>query len=146
VSTADARRRFVLVSVVAVLFHVITTVICVLMRWPAQFGGAGDPDNVAGEMWLRGTAIGAPAALTIVFAAATLAARYPGRVGTAGTIVIVLLSLLFIVGGSGEAFGVPSPDVPSVVLILSGVVNVLLSVVTLYFAYRRLVSERNTVR
>jgi hypothetical protein len=58
----------------------------------------------------------------------------------------VLLSLLFIVGGSGEAFGVPSPDVPSVVLILSGVVNVLLSVVTLYFAYRRLVSERNTVR
>jgi hypothetical protein len=52
--------------------------------------------------------------------------------------VIVLTSLLIIIGGSGEAFGVPSPDVPTAVLIFSGVANVLLSLATLYVAYRLL--------
>ncbi|WP_144120101.1 hypothetical protein [Catellatospora sichuanensis] len=116
----------------------VTTVICVALRWPAQFGGAGDPDNVAAEMWLRGTAIGAPVVLTIVLALATLAAASPGRTGTAGTMVIVIVSLMIIIGGSGEAFGVPSPDVPTAVLIFSGAANVLLSIVTLYLAYRLL--------
>jgi hypothetical protein len=129
------RSRFVQLNVAVIAFHIATTVICVASRWPAQFGGAGDPDNVAGEMWLRGTAIGAPVVMTIVLALATLAAARPGRVGTAGTIVIVLVSLLIIVGGSGEAFGIPSPDVPTAVLLFSGVANVVLSLVTLYVAY-----------
>ena len=86
-------------------------------------------------MWLRGTAIGAPVVLTIVLVLATLAAARPGRVGTAGTVAIVLISLLIIVGGSGEAFGIPSPDVPTAVLLFSGVANVVLSLVTLYVAY-----------
>jgi hypothetical protein len=129
------RSRFVQLNVAVIAFHLATTVICVALRWPAQFGGAGDPDNVAAEMWLRGTAIGAPVVLTIVLALATLAAARPGRVGSAGTIVIVLLSLLIIVGGSGETFGIPSPDVPTAVLIFSGVANVVLSLATLYLAY-----------
>jgi hypothetical protein len=130
------RSRFVLLNVAVIAFHIATTVICVaLRRWPAQFGGAGDPDNVAVEMWLRGTAIGAPVVLTLVLALATLAAARPGRVGSAGTIVIVLVSLLIIVGGSGEAFGIPSPDVSTAVLIFSGVASVVLSLATLYVAY-----------
>jgi hypothetical protein len=132
------RSRFVQLNIAVIAFHIVTTVICVALRWPAQFGGAGDPDNVAAEMWLRGTAIGAPVVLTIVLALATLAATRPGRVGTGGTIAIVLLSLLIIVGGSGETFGIPSPDVPTAVLIFSGVANVLLSLATLYLAYRLL--------
>jgi hypothetical protein len=131
----QARSRFVQLNVAVIAFHIATTVICVALRWPAQFGGAGDPDNVAGEMWLRGTAIGAPVVLTIVLALATLAAAKAGRVGSAGTIAIVLMSLLIIVGGSGEAFGIPSPDVPTAVLIFSGVVNVVLSLATLYLAF-----------
>jgi hypothetical protein len=130
------RTRFIQLNVAVVAFHIVTTVICVALRWPAQFGGAGDPDNVAAEMWLRGTAIGAPVILTIVLALATLAAARPGPIGTAGTLVIVLMSLLIIIGGSGEAFGAPSPDVPTAVLIFSGVANVLLSLATLYLAYR----------
>ncbi|HEX6686851.1 MAG TPA: hypothetical protein VF062_29060 [Candidatus Limnocylindrales bacterium] len=130
------RRRLVQLSIAVVTFHIVTTALCVLMRWPAQFGGAGDPDNVAGEMWLRGTAIGAPVVLTIVLALATLAAWRPGRAGGVGIVVIVVVSLLIIVGGSGEAFGAPSPDVPTTVLILSGVVNVLLSLITLYCVYQ----------
>jgi hypothetical protein len=132
------RTRFFQINVAVIVFHIVTTVICVVLRWPAQFGGAGDPDNVAAEMWLRGTAIGAPVVLTIVLALAALAAARPGRIGTAGTIVVALMSLLIIIGGSGEAFGAPSPDVPTAVLIFSGVANVLLSLVTLYFAYRLL--------
>jgi hypothetical protein len=76
--------------------------------------------------------------LTMVLLGALLPPPRPGRVGTTGTIVIVLISLLIIVGGSGEAFGVPSPDVPTAVLIFSGVMNVLLSLATLYVAYRLL--------
>jgi hypothetical protein len=130
------RRRLVELSIAVVVFHIVTTALCVVMRWPAQFGGAGDPGNVAGEMWLRGTAIGAPVTLTILLALATLAASRPGRVGVVGAGVIALVSLLIIIGGSGEAFGAPSPDVPTAVLILSGVVNVLLSVITLYCVYQ----------
>ncbi|WP_162907291.1 hypothetical protein [Allorhizocola rhizosphaerae] len=130
------RRRLVQLNIAVIVFHIVTTVLCVAMRWPAQFGGAGDPDNVASEMWVRGTAIGAPAVLTIVLALATLAVSRPGRVGGVGAVVIVLVSLLIIVGGSGEAFGAPSPDVPTAVLILSGVVNVLLSLITLYRVYQ----------
>lgn len=52
--------------------------------------------------------------LTILLALATLAAASPGRVGGTGTIVILLISLLIIVGGSGEAFVIPSPDVANV--------------------------------
>jgi hypothetical protein len=129
-----------------VVFHIVTTALCVAMRWPAQFGGAGDPDNVAAEMWLRGTAIGAPGVLTIVLALATLAASRPGLVGGVGTVVIALVSLLIIVGGSGEAFGAPSPDVPAAVLILSGVVNVLLSLVTLYRVYQLMRESSGTQR
>ncbi len=136
------RRRFIQLNVAVVAFHVVTTALCVAMRWPAQFGGAGDPDNVAAEMWLRGTAIGAPVLLTAVLALATVAAARPGRIGTAGIVVIVLMSLLIIVGGSGETFGIPSPDVPTAVLIFSGVSNVLLSLVTLYLAYRLLRGDR----
>jgi hypothetical protein len=136
------RSRFVQFNVAVIAFHIATTVICVAAGWPAQFGGAGDPDNVAGEMWLRGTAIGAPVVLTIVLALATLAAARPGRVGIAGTTAIVLISLLIIIGGSGEAFGAPSPDVPTAVLILSGVANVVLSLVTLYLAFLLLRGSR----
>jgi hypothetical protein len=132
------QNRFIQLNVAIIVFHIVTTAICVALRWPAQFGGAGDPDNVAAEMWLRGTAIGAPVVLTIVLAAATLAAARPGRVGTVGTILIVVISLLIIVGGSGETFGAPSPDVPTAVLIFSGVANVLLSLATLFVAYRLL--------
>jgi hypothetical protein len=132
------RHRFIQLNVAVIAFHIVTTVICAALGWPAQFGGAGDPDNVATEMWLRGTAIGAPVVLTIILAVATFAASRPGRVGTAGTIVIVIISLLIIVGGSGEAFGAPSPDVPTAVLIFSGVMNVLLSLATLFLAYRLL--------
>ncbi len=130
------RRRLVELCAAVVVFHIVTTALCVVMRWPAQFGGAGDPGNVAAEMWLRGTAIGAPVLLTIVLALATLAASRPGRVGGVGIAVIAVMSLLIIVGGSGEAFGAPSPDVPTTVLILSGVVNVLLSLLTLFAVYR----------
>lgn len=65
------RTRFLQLNLAVVAFHVVTTVICVAQRWPAQFGA-------------------------------------------------------------------PSPDVPTAVLILSGVVNVLLSLATLYLAYRLL--------
>jgi hypothetical protein len=41
------RHRFIQLNVAVVAFHIVTTVICVALRWPAQFGGAGDPDNVA---------------------------------------------------------------------------------------------------
>jgi hypothetical protein len=137
------RNRFFQLNVAVVAFHVVTTVLCVLMRWPAQFGGAGDPDNVASEMLLRGTAIGAPVLLTVVLALGALAAARPGRAGTAGVVVVVVMSLLIIVGGSGETFGIPSPDVPTAVLIFSGVVNVLLSLVTLLLAYRLLRADHH---
>lgn len=113
-------------------------VVAVAAGWPAQFGGRGDPSNVAGEALTRGTALPPPVAPVLVYIVALVAALRPGRIGTAGTALLILVSAVFVVGGLGEAFAPATPDVPRLALVVSGLLAVLLGAGVIVAAVRRL--------
>ncbi len=121
-----ATRR--LVSVAALIFAVWVagTVVSIVAGWPAQFGGPGDPDNVAGEFLSRGTVFSPPLALIVAFVVFVLLAPNRRWWGTLGVVGLCLLAVITLVGSLGEAFAPSTPDVPRAALVASGVVGVVL--------------------
>jgi hypothetical protein len=105
---------------------VIGTIVAIAVGWPAQLGGPGDAENVAAEALSRGTALSPPAAPVVVYAIALWLATRRRVAGTVGTVLLMVLSLVFMAGGLGETFAPSTPDVPRAVLVLSGVVATLL--------------------
>lgn len=93
-------RRLMLVSLALLAVVVVGALIAVSQGWPAQFGGGGDPNDVAGEAVTRGTALSPPLA-TVVFVVALLMAVRRGVVGILGSVLLILVSLAFIVGRTG---------------------------------------------
>lgn len=121
------RRRFQFACLLLVVIMVAGAAISIIAQWPAQFGGRGNPDEVASEFLSRGTALAPPLGPLLLFAAFAALARRADRWGTAAIVGAMLLSIVFIVGSLGEAFAEPTRDVPRVVLITSGIVGSLLS-------------------
>ena len=105
--------------------------LALVFGWPAQFGGPGDPDDVAGDLVIRGTAASPPLFLMLVLAVFAILVRRPGRWGTLAAIRICLLSVLTFAVSLGQALATPTPDVPKAVLVASGAVGGLLSLALL---------------
>jgi hypothetical protein len=116
----------------------VGTVVAVIQGWPAQFGGGGNPDDVGGEALTRGTALSPPLAPMVAFAVALVLSVRGGIVGVVGTVLLILVSLLFVVGGLGEAFAPSTADVPRGVLALSGLLAVMLGPAVIVAAIGRL--------
>lgn len=131
-------RRLMLVSLALLAVMVLGALIAVSQGWPAQFGGGGDPDDVAGEAVTRGTALSPPLAPVVVFVVALLMAVRRGVVGIARGVLLILVSLAFVVGGLGEAFAAPTADIPRAALIVSGLLAVGLGAAILVAAIARL--------
>ena len=117
-----------LVSVAGLLFVVwsLGTVVCIVAGWPAQFGGPGNPNEVAGEFLGRGTALSPPLSVMValvVFALLAPSRRWWGALGAVG---LCLLAVATFIGSMGEAFAPSTPDVPRAVLVLSGVLGLVL--------------------
>jgi uncharacterized membrane protein len=140
--TADV-RRLAAWSLALLVVVVVGAAVAVAMGWPAQFGGGGDPDNVAGEALTRGTALSPPAAPVVVFLIALALAVRPGRAGKVGTVLLALVAIVFIIGGLGEAFAAPTPDVPRAALIVSGILASVLGAGVAVSAVRRLRHHRS---
>jgi uncharacterized membrane protein YhaH (DUF805 family) len=121
------RRRFLFVCGLLVIVMVVGAAVSIAAEWPAQFGGQGDPDEVAAEFLSRGTALAPPVAPLLLFAICAALASRRDRWGTTAVVGAMLLSVVFIIGSLGEAFAEPTPDVPRAALITSGVVGALLS-------------------
>ena len=121
------RRRFLFVCGLLLILMVVGAIVSIAAGWPAQFGGKGDPDEVASEFFSRGTALAPPFVPLLLFAIFVLLARRTDRWGTAAVIGTLLLSVVFIVGSLGEAFAEPTPDVPRAALVTIGVVGTLIS-------------------
>lgn len=122
------KPRFLLVSTIYLAYFLIGAAISVGARWPAQFGGQGDPNSVAIEFVTRGTALAAPLPLVVVFGGLILLARRRDRWERIGIVGIMGLSILFLIGSIGEAFAPPTPDVPRSILMASGVIGMLMSI------------------
>ncbi len=94
--------------------------------WPAQFGGPGDPDDVAGEFLSRGTVFSPPLALVVALVVFALLASRRGWLGTFGVVGMCLMAVATLIGSLGEALAPSTPDVPRAALVASGVVGVVL--------------------
>ena len=113
-------RRLLFLSLVLLAVMLTGTLIAIGQGWPAQFGGGGNPDDVAGEALTRGTALSPPVAPILAFIVALVLALQRGVLRVIGTVLLILVSLAFVVGGLGEAFAAPTDDVPRAALVLSG--------------------------
>jgi hypothetical protein len=118
-----------------------STLVAVLAGWPGQLGGPGDPHAVAAESLSRGTALSPPLPLIVVFALVSWAGARRGVAGVVGCPGLALLSVVFVVGGLGEAFAPSTTEVPRAVLVTSGSVSVALAVVVLSAVWGRLRSR-----
>lgn len=93
----------------------IETVIGVAGRWPAQFGGAGDPAKI-GTQWLsKGTALSPPMFLLagMLVALALLFAARGDTVARIGAALAALVGAIGVVGALGELFAAATPAVPA---------------------------------
>jgi MFS family permease len=125
------RNRFQFTCFLLLILMVAGAIISIVADWPAQFGGKGDPDEVASEFFSRGTALAPPFVPLLLFAIFVALARRADRWGTVAVAGTMLLSIVFIVGSLGEAFAEPTPHVPRVVLIASGIIGSLVSALVL---------------
>lgn len=131
-------RRLVSVSALLFVVWVVGTILSVVAGWPAQFGGPGNPNNVAGEFLSRGTALSPPLSVMVALVVFTLLASSRRWWGTIGVVGLCLLAVATFVGSMGEAFAPSTPDVPRAVLILSGVLGVVLCPILLLTAIMEL--------
>jgi hypothetical protein len=117
---------------------VVSAVVSVAARWPAQFGGPGNPNNVAREFRSRGTALAPPLWEMVALVVFVFLARSNRRWGTLGVVGLCLLAVLTLVGSLGEAFAPDTPYVLREVLIASGVLGVVLGPLLLFFGIAEL--------
>ena len=59
-SRTAAGQLLVRVCLLSTVLLLAATLVAVVAGWPAQFGGAGNPDSVAAEFLTRGTALSPP--------------------------------------------------------------------------------------
>ena len=124
-------KRLLAVSALAGVVWTAGAALALTFGWPAQFGGPGDPDDVAGDLVIRGTAASPPLFLMLVLAVFAILVRRPGRWGTLAAVRICLLAVLTFAVSLGQTLASPTPDVPGVVLVASGAVGGLLSLALL---------------
>jgi len=103
-------------------YGVLAAVVTIVARWPAQFGGPGDPANVTQEFISRGTAAAPPLIPLLLLGGAALLVRHRGRWGIAAAILLLLLGVVFVIGGFGEIFAPDPATAPRVVLVVGGLI------------------------
>jgi hypothetical protein len=139
-------RRLVSVSALIFVVWVVGTVVSIVAGWPAQIGGPGNPNDVAGEYLSRGTVLSPPLFLMvalIVFILLVPNHRWWGMLGVVG---LCLLAVVTLIGSLGEAFAPTTPDVPRAVLVASGVLGVVLDPALLIFGITELIGRARTRR
>lgn len=95
----------------------LETVIAVVERWPAQFGGAGDPSQIDTQWMSRGTALSPPLFILVGLALAVvllLVSRRPAAARVSG-VMAAAVGLIGTVGSLGELLAPASADVPRLV-------------------------------
>jgi hypothetical protein len=103
-------------------YAALAAIVSILLGWPAQFGGRGDPAQVAVEFVVRGTATAPPLLPLIALGVAGWSARFAGRWGLLAAGVLSILGVLFVVGGLGEILAPEPTTAPRPVLIVGGLV------------------------
>ncbi len=93
------------------------TVIGLAERWPAQFGGTGDPSKIATQWMTRGTALSPPLFMLAAMAAAVVLMLAGGRARARalGACLAVVVGVASVAGALGEVVAPATPAVPRAV-------------------------------
>lgn len=106
-------------------YAALAAIVSIVLVWPAQFGGRGDPSQVATEFVARGSTTAPPLLPFIVLGVAGWAARFTGRWGLLAAGALAILGVLFVVGGLGEILAPEPATAPRPVLVVGGLVAAL---------------------
>ena len=108
----------------------VSTVIGVANRWPAQFGGAGQASEIGTQWMTKGTVLSPPLFLLVAMAGALgllVAARWrAAKIVGAG--LATLIGAIGFVGALGEVLAAATPEVPREAQ-MSAIIGVVLSLV-----------------
>lgn len=128
-------RRLVSLGTLIIVLSLVGFLLALIFQWPAQFTLDPNADsNVTLGDFVQGTVTSIPLIPTIVLATATALAVSRRWWGTLGVVLLALIGPVFVLGGLGEAFSEPTPDVPRAVLAVAGTIYVLLGASLLVFA------------
>lgn len=128
-------RRLVSLGTLIIVLSLVGFVLALIFQWPSQFtlDPAADSTVTFGD-FVQGTVTSIPLIPMIVLAIATALAASRRWWGTLGVVLLALIGPVFVLGGLGEAFSEPTPDVPRAVVVVAGAIYVLLGVSLLAFA------------
>lgn len=138
----STQQALVLVGAVLSIVSLLGFVLCLLFQWPSQFvlGGTADSRVTLADL-VSGTVLSPPLVPWVILVVATSLATSRRWWGTAATIVLSLLGVVFTIGGWGEAFGPANPSVPRMVLVVGGIVWMLLGLSLAAFGARELLTR-----
>lgn len=110
---ADARNH-VTACLVWLAVASACTVIGLAERWPAQFGGAGDPSKIATQWMTKGTVLSPPLFMLLVMVAALALVLAGSRAGARalGAGLAIVAGAAGVVGSLGEVAAAATPAVP----------------------------------
>lgn len=124
-------------------YGVLAAIVTIVAHWPAQFGGPGVPRKFPKSSSLEARRLSTldPAP---PLGGGALIARHRGRWGIAAAILLLLLGVVFVIGGFGEIFAPDPATAPRVVLVVGGLIAAIggialasLSVTALVERFRR---------
>ncbi len=127
-----AARRLHRTGLAAFGYSALAAFASIVAGWPAQFGGRGDPAEVAAEFVSRGTAAAPPLFVLLVLGGAALCVRGRGGWGVAAAGVLSVLGVLFVIAGFGEMLAPDPVTTPRPVLVVAGVLAVAWGTVLAY--------------
>lgn len=108
-----------LISIVSLIGFVLALV----FQWPSHFViGEVRDSRVTLDDLVAGTVTSIPLPPWIALVVFTLLASSRRWWGTLGAIGLCVMGVVFVIGGWGEAFGPPNPNVPRLVLLVAGIV------------------------
>lgn len=139
-------QRLFSVAVLICAVSVLGLILAVVLQWPTQFDGSGNPNVTAGEVVTGGTVTSLPLFPWIALAVFALLVRSRRWWGSLAVLVLCFLGALFVLGGLGEAFAPSTPYVPRAVLVTAGVVYVLLGLSLLLSGIANLIDRARAGR
>ena len=135
-------KRLRIAVTVVLTIVIIGAVVSIAERWPHQFGGHGDPDQMVTDFIATGTALAPPLPIIVVLAVVAATMGRVDRWGFVATAAVLPLAILMIVGAAGEGLAAPTTQVPRAVQWLDGAWGVAASVLLLVLAIASLRERR----
>jgi uncharacterized membrane protein len=122
-------------GIAVLIYNLVGSVAAWILGWPPQFGGSPDPEQPYVSYLWGGSAIAAPLPLLVGLAVGLLLSRRRDVWRIVGLVIVGIVSILFVIGGTGEIVA-EHEHVPRAAVLFFGGIAVLLGVIQLLLTVR----------